>query len=61
LFVVSRAVSGDMMGEFCREPDVAADEALMAEAGRGEAEPVGGKEVWTWLGLRGWRVDRGAG
>jgi hypothetical protein len=61
LFVVSRAVSGDMMGEFWREPDVAADEALMAEAGWGEAEPAGGKEVWTWLGLRGWRVDGGAG
>jgi hypothetical protein len=56
LFVVSWAVSGDMMGEFCGELEVAADEALMADAGRDEAEEIEGKEVWTWLGINGRRV-----
>jgi hypothetical protein len=45
-----------MMGEFCGELEVAADEALMADAGRDEAEEIEGKEVWTWLGINGRRV-----
>lgn len=49
------------MGEFWGEIEVAADEALRADAGRDEAEATGGKEVWTWLGLDGWRVEGGAG
>jgi hypothetical protein len=41
-----------MTGEFCWELDVAADEALMADAGRDEADrTIEGKEVWTWLGI----------
>jgi len=49
LLVVSWAVSGDMMGEVCRELEVVTEEALMAEAG--VFEIWGRKLVWTWLGL----------
>lgn len=43
------------MGEFCSELEVAADEALMAEAGREEVAAIG-KDVWTWLGFNGRRA-----
>jgi hypothetical protein len=45
-------VSGDIMGEACKELEVVTDEALTADAGT-EAEEwmEGRKVVWTWLGL----------
>jgi hypothetical protein len=41
---MSCVVSGDMMGEACRELEVAADEALMAEAGTEDVEETGGSK-----------------
>lgn len=48
-FVVSCAVSGDMMGDVCRELDVVTEEVLMADAG--VVGMCGGKLVWTLLGF----------
>jgi hypothetical protein len=52
LFVVSWAVSGDMIGETWGELKVVTDEALIADAGTEGVEEIEGRKlVWTWLGF----------